>query len=87
MLISPLTLLPYQVVWAGDLILHLAAYFILYWRWFEIARQYKLERVAATLIRLFPLWLVFTGFLNEIIAQKHLYLYGAGRHGAAGSHA
>lgn len=76
LLLTPLTFVKYEFVWLGDMLLHLAAYLVLYWRWFTIFRQYKLERAAETLIRLFPLWLVFTGLLNEVMSQN-VYIFMA----------
>jgi hypothetical protein len=74
--LSPLTFIPYELVWVGDMLLHLIAYFVLYWRWYTIFRQFKLDSVAEILIKLFPLWLVFTGLLNEIMSQN-IYIFMA----------
>jgi hypothetical protein len=76
MLLSPLTLLPYKLVWVVDALLHFIAYWLLYWRWFVIFHEQGLEGAAKQLVRLFPLWIVFTGLLYEI-AYMNIYIFMA----------
>ena len=76
MLFSMLTFLPYKVVWAVDALLHMVAYGLLYWRWFLIFRRQGLSSAAEQLIRLFPLWIIFTGLLYEM-AYMNIYIFMA----------
>jgi len=71
-----LTSLPYKFVWMVDALLHIIVYWAIYWRWFKIFRQQRLDSAAATLIRLFPLWIIFTGLLYEI-AYMNIYIFMA----------
>src|SRR6266540_366765 len=43
MLFSFLTFLPYKIVWILDTLLHLIIYWLIYWRWFTIFRQQRLD--------------------------------------------
>src|SRR5688572_10579436 len=76
MVTSLLTLIPYKIVWVIDALLHIIAYWVIYWRWFVIFRQQGLHKAADALIRLFPLWLIFTGLLYEI-AYMNIYIFMA----------
>lgn len=76
MLSGLLTFLPYKLVWVFDALLHILAYGLLYWRWFLIFRRQGLGSSAEQLIRLFPLWIVFTGLLYEI-AYMNIYIFMA----------
>jgi hypothetical protein len=76
MVLSPLTWLPYQFLLACDVILHIAAYAVLYWRWFVIFRRYRLEAAEGVLIRTLPLWLVFTGFWYDT-STLNIYIFMA----------
>jgi len=76
MLVSVLTFLPYKVVWIVDAFLHIIFYWAIYWRWFTIFRQQGLDSAAEALIRLFPLWIIFTGLLYEI-AYMNIYIFMA----------
>jgi hypothetical protein len=67
---------PYQLLWLIDVLLHLLIYWALYWRWFSIFRQQGLNGAAEALVRLFPLWLIFTGLLYEI-AYMNIYIFMA----------
>ena len=69
-----LTYFPYQLVWIIDAVLHIVIYWALYRRWFFLFRQQGLNSAAEALIRLFPLWLIFTGLLYEI-AYMNIYLF------------
>jgi hypothetical protein len=73
---SLLTLIPYKIVWGIDALLHIIAYWAIYWRWFVIFRQQGLHKAADALVRLFPLWLIFTGLLYEI-AYMNIYIFMA----------
>ena len=75
-LLGFLTFLPYKVVWAIDTLLHIIIYWAIYWRWFEIFREQQLNSAAETLIRLSPLWILFTGLLYEI-AYMNIYIFMA----------
>ena len=76
MALSPLTSLPYQFLLACDVVLHIVAYAVLYWRWFVIFRRYRLEVVEKVLIRSLPLWLVFTGFWYDT-STLNIYIFMA----------
>jgi hypothetical protein len=76
MLVSLLTFLPYKIVWILDALLHIIAYWAIYWCWYMIFRQQELNTAAETLIRLFPLWIIFTGLLYEI-AYMNIYIFMA----------
>ena len=69
-----LTLFPYKLVWVVDALLHIIIYCAIYWRWFVIFREQRLNSTAAVLIRLFPLWIIFTGLLYEIAYMK-IYIF------------
>ena len=71
-----LTFLPYKLVWIVDALLHLMVYWLIYWRWYNIFRQQKLNAAAEALARLFPLWIIFTGLLYEI-AYMNIYIFMA----------
>lgn len=71
-----LTLVPYKLVWLADALLHIVVYWAMYWRWFVIFRKQRLDSAAETLIRLFPLWILFTGLLYEI-AYMNIYIFMA----------
>ncbi len=75
-LMSLLTYLPYKVLWIIDAILHIIIYWALYWRWYIIFRRQELNAAAEALVRLFPLWLIFTGLLYEI-AYMNIYIFMA----------
>jgi hypothetical protein len=76
MLASLLSFIPYKIVWGIDALLHIIAYWVIYWRWFVIFRQQQLPKAADVLVRLFPLWLIFTGLLYEI-AYMNIYIFMA----------
>jgi hypothetical protein len=71
-----LTLFRHKVVWVVDALLHIIIYWAIYWRWFVIFREQRLNSTAAVLIRLFPLWIIFTGLLYEI-AYMNIYIFMA----------
>jgi len=71
-----LTFLPYKLVWLADALLHIIIYWAIYWRWYMIFREQKLNSSAEMLIRLFPLWIIFTGLLYEI-AYMNIYIFMA----------
>ena len=71
-----LTFLPYKLVWVVDALLHLLAYWVIYWLWYRIFRDQKLNSAAKAFIRLFPLWIIFTGLLYEI-AYMNIYIFMA----------
>jgi len=75
-LLGFLTFLPYKAVWVVDALLHIVIYWAIYWRWFKIFREQKLNSAAEALIRLFPLWVIFTGLLYEI-AYMNIYIFMA----------
>lgn len=76
MLFSLLTFLPYKMAWTLDTLLHIIVYWALYWRWFVIFRQQGLDTAAEVLVRLFPLWIIFTGLLYEL-AYLNIYNFMA----------
>jgi hypothetical protein len=76
MLMGLLTYLPYKAIWSIDAVIHIIVYWALYWRWYILFRQQKLNRAAEVLVRLFPLWLIFTGLLYEI-AYMNIYIFMA----------
>lgn len=76
MALSPLTSLPYQFLLACDVLLHIVAYAVLYWRWFVIFRRYRLESAEKVLVRSLPLWLVFTGFWYDT-STLNIYIFMA----------
>jgi hypothetical protein len=59
-----------------DALLHIIVYWAIYWRWYTIFRQQRLNSAAEALIRLFPLWIIFTGLLYEI-AYMNIYIFMA----------
>jgi hypothetical protein len=71
-----LTFLPYKLVWIIGAFLHLIIYWAIYWRWFRIFREQGINSAAETLVRLFPLWVIFTGLLYEI-AYMNIYIFMA----------
>src|SRR5690349_4869481 len=71
-----LTFLPYKLVWLADALLHIIIYWVIYWRWYAIFREQKINSAAEALIRLFPLWIIFTGLLYEI-AYMNIYIFMA----------
>jgi hypothetical protein len=71
-----LAFLPYKAVWIVDALLHIIIYWLIYWRWFKIFREQRLYSAAETLVRLFPLWIIFTGLLYEI-AYMNIYIFMA----------
>jgi hypothetical protein len=75
-LMGLLTYVPYQLLWLFDALLHIVIYWALYWRWYTLFRQQGLNGAAETLVRLFPLWLIFTGLLYEI-AYMNIYIFMA----------
>ena len=75
-LLGILTLLPYKLVWMVDALLHIIIYWGIYGRWFRIFREQELNSAAEALIRLFPLWIIFTGLLYEI-AYMNIYIFMA----------
>ncbi|HSL44474.1 MAG TPA: glycosyltransferase 87 family protein [Anaerolineales bacterium] len=76
MLFGLLTFLPYKLVWVLDALFHFVAYWLLYWRWFVIFREQGLDGAAKQLVRLLPLWIIFTGLLYEI-AYMNIYIFMA----------
>ena len=76
MIASLFTFIPYKIVWGIDALLHIIAYWAIYWRWFVIFRQQQLHTAADVLVRLFPLWIIFTGLLYEI-AYMNIYIFMA----------
>jgi len=76
MLMGFLTFLPYKALWLVDALLHVIVYWALYRRWFLIFRGQRLDTAAEALVRLFPLWLIFTGLLYEI-AYMNIYIFMA----------
>jgi hypothetical protein len=76
MLVGVLTFLPYKVVWIVDALLHVIVYWAIYGRWFTIFRQQRLDSAVDALVRLFPLWIIFTGLLYEI-AYMNIYIFMA----------
>src|SRR6266508_1582902 len=75
-LLGFLTFLPYKIVWIVDALLHIVIYWVIYWRWFKLFREQQLHSAAEALIRLFPLWILFTGLLYEI-AYMNIYIFMA----------
>jgi hypothetical protein len=75
-LMGLLTYLPYKLLWIIDALLHLVIYAALYRRWFNIFRQQGWNGAVEALVRLFPLWLIFTGLLYEI-AYMNIYIFMA----------
>ena len=71
-----LTFVPYKLIWVVDAFLHIILYGALYCRWVMIFRQQRLDSAAESLIRLFPLWLIFTGLPYEI-AYMNIYIFMA----------
>jgi hypothetical protein len=76
MVFSPLTFIPYKTLWVIDALLQIMVYWALYWRWFVIFRERRLYAAAEILVRLFPLWIIFTGLLYEI-AYLNVYIFMA----------
>ncbi len=74
MLFSFLTFLPYKLVWILDALLHIIVYWLIYSRWFMIFRGQRLDTASEALVRLFPLWIIFTGLLYEI-AYMNIYIF------------
>ena len=75
-LMGLLTYVPYQLLWLTDALLHILIYWALYRRWYTLFRQQGLKGAADALVRLFPLWLIFTGLLYEI-AYMNIYIFMA----------
>jgi hypothetical protein len=75
-LMGVLSYMPYKLLWIVDAVLHLVMYVALYWRWFRIFHRQGLNLAAEALVRLFPLWLIFTGLLYEI-AYMNIYIFMA----------
>jgi hypothetical protein len=75
-LMGLLTYVPYRLLWLIDGLLHIFIYWALYQRWYTLFRQQGLNGAAEALIRLFPLWLIFTGLLYEI-AYMNIYIFMA----------
>ena len=75
-LMGLLAFLPYKLVWAVDAVLHLVIYWMMYGRWFRIFREQGLNSAAEALVRLLPLWIIFTGLLYEI-AYMNIYIFMA----------
>jgi hypothetical protein len=75
-LLGLLTFLPYNLVWIADALLHIVVYWLIYWRWFKVFREQGLNSAGEALVRLFPLWIIFTGLLYEI-AYMNIYIFMA----------
>ncbi len=71
-----LAFLPYKALWSVDAVLHIIVYWAIYRRWFTIFHRQGLNSSAQALIRLFPLWIIFTGLLYEI-AYMNIYIFMA----------
>jgi hypothetical protein len=66
MLFAPLARLPYTPVLLASALLHIAAYGLLYMRWFSLFQSYHLDAAKRRLVALLPLWLVFTAFYYDV---------------------
>ena len=75
-LMGLLARLPYKLLWAVDAVLHLVIYWVMYGRWFRIFREQGLNSAAEALVRLLPLWIIFTGLLYEL-AYMNIYIFMA----------
>jgi hypothetical protein len=69
----PLLLLPLKILVPLLVILHVAAYIILYAVWARIFEKYNLSTVALTWAKLLPVFLVFTVFWDDL-AYLNIYL-------------
>jgi hypothetical protein len=76
MVFSLLTFIPYKTLWVIDVLLQIIVYWAFYWRWFMIFRERQLYAPAETMVRLFPLWIIFTGLLYEI-SYLNVYIFMA----------
>ncbi len=63
---SPLLLLPLNILLPLMLIIHIAAYALLYSRWARIFQQNNLTNIALQWARLLPLYLVFSAFWDDL---------------------
>ena len=69
----PLLLLPLKILVPLLVILHVAAYIILYAVWARVFEKYNLSTVALTWAKLLPVFLVFTVFWDDL-AYLNIYL-------------
>jgi hypothetical protein len=69
---SPILLLPLQSLLPLMLILHVAAYILLYMWWYQIFEQNNLFHVARWWARLLPVYLVFSVFWDDV---AHMTMY------------
>lgn len=63
---APILLLPLPVLLPLMVVIHIAAYALLYFRWHRIFKQNNLPNVANQWVRLLPLYLVFSPFWDDL---------------------
>lgn len=66
LLIIPFSWLPVQVNFVISVVIHLAAYILLFLRWDQIFRKLGLDRAARLMVWSLPVWLVFSAFWDDL---------------------
>jgi hypothetical protein len=66
LLMSPLSYIPFSVLSTLYILLIIAAYAAIYWRWYGIFKRYGLESAAQQMIYLLPLWVVAQSIIYDI---------------------
>lgn len=73
LMLAPILLLPLPVLVPLFVILHLAAYGLMYVWWGRIFKRLNLTRAHQMLITLLPLWIVFSAFWDDV-AYLNIYI-------------
>jgi len=73
LILAPIFLLPLPILIPLDVLLHLAAYIYMYFKWKEIFQRLHLARAAQALVSLLPVWLVFTALWDDL-AYLNIYI-------------
>jgi hypothetical protein len=67
LLFTPFLRLPQQVIIFVHLILHILAYYAIFWRWGKIFQRWNLTSASRYLILTLPVWLFFSAFWDDLI--------------------
>ena len=69
----PILLLPLPILVPLDVLFHIVAYAIMYFKWGSIFKRLQLTRAAQALVNLLPLWIVFSAFWDDV-AYLNIYI-------------
>ncbi|MBC7876826.1 MAG: hypothetical protein H7Y59_06595 [Anaerolineales bacterium] len=73
LMFMPILLLPVLILVSLDIILHIIAYALIYIYWGKIFKRLQLTGASQALVNLLPLWIVFTGFWDDV-AYLNIYI-------------